>query len=105
MPKEATPKMPPARDPSAAYLDAVAETARKNARLMLELQKTSAGKIWGSVKPREFPGMKRDGRVVEAIEYYYGPISDKQMNKELREFLPDAIFKKAIESVEIRHVR
>jgi len=105
VPKEAKSPLPPARDPSDAYLKALAETQRKNVRLMLEMQKTSAGKVWGSVRPREFPGMKRDGRLVEAIEYHYGPISDKQMNKQLREFLPDAIFKRAIESVEIRHVR
>lgn len=105
VPVRANRALPPTREPSRAYLDAAAASAKATAKLQLELRQTSTGKVWGAVRPREFVGMVRDGEIAWAIKEAFGPFSSKQENMELREFLPDAVFKKALVLAEQSHVR
>lgn len=96
--------MPPAREPTQRYVNAIAESRRATAKVQLELLKTSNGVPWGSIRPREFVGMIRDGHMAWAIKEAFGPFNPKQENMELREFLPDAVFRKAITLAELNHV-
>lgn len=104
LPKKAKPSVPPAREPTQRYLNAMAESRRATAKVQLELLKTSNGVPWGSIRPREFVGMIRDGHMAWAIKEAFGPFNPKQENMELREFLPDAVFRKAITLAESNHV-
>jgi hypothetical protein len=94
----------PARDPSAAYLRAAATSARATAKLMLDLKRTSTGHRWGDITPRQFDGMVRDGHIAWAIKEAYGPFNDKQLDMKLRDFIPDAVFRKALTIAEVNHV-
>lgn len=78
---------PAARDPTDAYLKAAAASRQQTARTLLDLRKTSAGKWWGDVRPEEFPGMKRDGEFVKAVEGILGPLNAKQQAMTLRELM------------------
>lgn len=97
--------MPPAREPSSSYIRAAAESRKATAKLQLELKTTSTGKVWGAVRPREFTGMIRDGDIAWAIREAFGPFNEKQESMELREFLPDAVFKKALVIAEATKAR
>ena len=96
MPVKAGADVPPAREPSDAYIRAAAQSRMETARVMLEVHQTSDGRRWGAIKPREFPGMMRDGKLAAAIGEAYGPFSPKQSGMELRLFLPDEVFRKAL---------
>lgn len=96
--------VPPARDPSDSYLRAAAASAKATAKLMLDLKKTSTGDLWGDVTPRQFEGMVRDGNIAWAIKEAYGPFNDKQLDMKLREFIPDAVFRKALTIAEVKRV-
>lgn len=98
------PTLPPARDPSNAYLRAAAASAKATAKLMLDLKKTSTGDLWGDVTPRQFEGMVRDGNIAWAIKEAYGPFNDKQLDMKLRDFIPDAVFRKALTIAEVNRV-
>lgn len=104
VPKRAGRTLPPAREPTQRYVNAIAESRRATAKVQLELLKTSNGVPWGSIRPREFVGMIRDGHMAWAIKEAFGPFNPKQENMELREFLPDAVFRKAITLAELNHV-
>jgi hypothetical protein len=104
-PAKASIPPPPAREPDEAYKRAVARSRAETAKVQLELRKTSNGTPWGSVKPYEFVGMERDGHIAWAIRETFGPFSPKQEQMELRQFLPDEIFKRALTLAEIDHVR
>ena len=79
----------PAREPSEAYLRAAAQSRLETARTALYLHKTSDGRWWGDVHPREFAGMMRDGKIAEACTRVFGPFSAKQMGMKLGELLND----------------
>lgn len=104
LPNKVSNAMPPAREPTRSYINAMAESRRATAKVQLELIKTSNGVVWGSIRPREFVGMIRDGHMAWAITEAFGPFSSKQENMQLREFMPDAVFKKAITLAEVNHV-
>ena len=103
LPQRATDDVPPPREPSAAFIAAAAKSRKESAKVLLEVRQTSTGKVWGSVKPREFSGMIRDGDMARAIREAYGPFSEKQKDLELREFLPDAVFRKAVSIAQVIH--
>lgn len=105
VPPKANAVMPPAREPDEAYLHAIAETQRRTAKVQLDLLKTSTGQFWGDIRPREFPGMERDGHIASAIREAYGPFSVKQEHLPLRDFLPDEVFRKALTLAEVARVR
>jgi hypothetical protein len=102
--QKAIQRPPPAREPTQRYLHAMAESRRATAKVQLEIMKTSNGVVWGDIRPREFAGMIRDGHMAWAIKEAFGPFNPRQENMQLREFLPDAVFKKAITLAEVNHV-
>lgn len=79
MPAKATPPLPPAREPSPAYLKAAGESRREAARNILYRFKTSDGKYWGDVTPNEGIGVRRDGIRHMALMSACGKLNEKQM--------------------------
>lgn len=78
---------PPAREPSDAYLKAAAASRQQTARTLLDVRKTSDGRLWGDVCPYELPGMKRDGAFATAALQALGALNERQKRIKLRELL------------------
>jgi hypothetical protein len=94
----------PPREPSDAYRRALAESRKKSATILLEVRMTRTTNVpWGSVRPREFPAYIGDGDICWGISEAFGPFSEKQKDMQLREFLPDHIFRKALLLAEVNH--
>jgi len=103
LPKQATAGMPPAREPSDAFRRALAQDRIQTNRIWLDTRKTSDGRYWSAVHPREFSGMKRDGHIATVIEKVYGPFNVKQMNTPLADLITPAMEKKIVRMLEQQH--
>jgi hypothetical protein len=87
LPARAISSVPPAREPSAAYLRAAAQSRLESARTALYLHKTSSGQWWGDVHVYELAGMERDGKVAQAFHKVFGPFNARQEKMKLGELL------------------
>jgi hypothetical protein len=96
--------LPPAREPSDAYLAALIKDRVATARLQLDLRKTHDGRPWSKTGPWEGKGIERDAAIHRAIREVYGPFNPKQERMTYGEFLPDVMFQKALKLVEAHHV-